>query len=91
MACRKDESVPVEPFRIARIVLQVLCPDGVGHRCSAEGQSRVSAVRSLNAVNGEAANSVDAQRFEGFGDFAHTMMLPQVDCFLRTQALHANV
>lgn len=79
MAGRQDKPVPVEPLRIVRIVLQVLRPDGVSHGCCAERQSRMSAIRSLNAVNGKAANGVDAQRFEGFGDFAHKKMLPQVE------------
>src|SRR5579863_235835 len=51
MSGGEDETIPVEPMWVLRIVAQMSRPNRVRERCNAERQSRMSRVRLLHGVD----------------------------------------
>ncbi len=55
VAGRQDETVPVGPMRIDRIMPEKPCPQHIGHGRSAQGQPRMAAIGLLHRVNRQEA------------------------------------
>src|ERR1019366_1961749 len=69
MPGRQDESIPIEPERISRIVLQKTRPKRVSHCRCAHRHAWVTRIRGLYRVRREDTDGVDAQVVESFADF----------------------
>ena len=61
MAAGENKSVSVVPIRILRIVLEVVCPELVGHRSKRHRGAGVSAVGGLNPIHAEGTDGVDSK------------------------------
>ena len=75
MSGRQDKPVPVDPFRVSRIVPQVLGPKKVTGRGHPHRHSRVAGLCLLDRVHGKAADGVDAQSVE----FRETLVPGEVE------------
>ena len=64
---RKHEAVAIGPERVRGVVLELLRPQGIGHRRGAERQPRMAAVRLLHHVDGEKVQGIDALLVERVG------------------------
>jgi len=60
MSRREHKAIAVKPMRVGRMVLEQTRPQHVGHRCSAQGQSRMTAVCLLHRVDRQEAQCIDA-------------------------------
>src|SRR5215475_11916778 len=59
MSTGKDEAVTSRPFRVARIVAQMTCPQSESHWRRAHRKSRVTGVCLLNGICGEKTDGID--------------------------------
>ena len=60
----QQKPIAVFPFGIARVVAHELRPQHIGHRRSAQRQTRMTRVRFLDRVERQCANRVNAKLIE---------------------------
>ncbi len=61
VADRQNETVPVRPMRIRRVIAQHLLPERVAHRGHAHRRARMARFRLLNRVHRQDTQAVDAK------------------------------
>src|SRR5665811_1227826 len=64
----QHKAITVEPVGIARIVLQELLPQHIGHGSGAERQAGMPRIRGLDSVHGKRADTVDGFFFKRLVD-----------------------
>src|SRR5271168_2757733 len=79
MPVRQNESVPIDPLRVRRIMLHQLVVQQVSDRSIAERSPRVTGVRLLNRIDRKKTQCVDGELVEfvllGILLFAHSFPL----------------
>ena len=80
VARRKNKSVPVEPMRVLRVELQILCPQRIRHSGSAHGHPGMSRISFLYSIRREKPDCIDTEIFEClcFGS-SHDFLLSSID------------
>lgn len=59
MSAGQDEAVAVVPIGIAWIVLKIVRPYLIGHRCKSHWSSWVSAIGGLDSIHAQGSDGVD--------------------------------
>ena len=60
----EDKPVAIAPLGVARIVLEEILPEHVGHRRRAHRQARVPGIGCLDSIDRQGADRIDGERFE---------------------------
>ena len=71
MTAREDESIPIEPLGLIRVVLHGMSVENCSHFCRTEWQSEVTGTAGMNGIDGETAGFVGCLRKNRLIELAH--------------------